>query len=113
MPTRNEMRRAGEHARQDVAAELVEPERMRRRRARPAAAPAPAAPGSNGVTSGPDQRGQQRHAHDRRADLQHGSFIADPRIEEAVRDVGQQIHRDVGDGDQQDATLHERDSRER
>src|SRR5262245_30282754 len=34
------------------------------------------------------------------------SFIADSRIEEPVQDVHQQVHRDIGDGDEQNAPLH-------
>ena len=48
--------RAGEHAREDVASELVEAERMRAGRTRPAAARSSCAAGSNGVSTGPTQR---------------------------------------------------------
>src|SRR5437899_3145905 len=36
------------------------------------------------------------------------SFEADPGIEETVGQVGEQVHRDVGDRDEEDAALHER-----
>ena len=36
------------------------------------------------------------------------SFEAHPRIDERVDEVGEQIHDDVGDGDQQNAALQQR-----
>src|SRR4051812_41892039 len=35
-------------------------------------------------------------------------LIADARIDEPVHQVGEQVHADVGDRDEQDAPLHER-----
>src|SRR5258706_13650629 len=35
-------------------------------------------------------------------------LIANPRIDEAVEEIGHEIHAHVGDGNQQDASLHQR-----
>src|SRR5258706_15578148 len=44
----------------------------------------------------------------RRRTASGGSLITDARIEEAVRQIDEEIHRDVGDRDEQNAALHRR-----
>ena len=88
--------RAGEHAREDVAAQLVEAERMRAASDRPSRSGSSCAAGSNGVSAGPAIAASAATSDDGGADLQQHprrSLIADPRIEQAVREIGQQVHR--------------------
>ena len=95
---------AGEHARENVAPQLVEAEPVRRRR-----------------TIQPTRellrhRIERRRARVRMSGEQRSTIrtmaaptllIADPRIDEPVEQIGDEVHADVGHRDQQDATLHQ------
>ena len=83
---------AGEQAREDVAAEFVEAERVRQAGGSSRSASSCAA-GSNGVSHRPERaRPARRRATIASADADHHS-IPDPRIEQPVREIGHQVHR--------------------
>ena len=87
--------RARQHARQDVAPQLVEPEPVR--------AGGPFEPqrqllaaGSNGTTTGPTTRRPAPRSSTIAAP-NPASFVADPSgSSDAVDEVGEQVHADVG-----------------
>src|SRR6185503_10327099 len=65
------------------------------------------ADGSNGVTSGPTSAASAASTT-MAAPVLSTSLEPDARIEQAVNEVGEQVHRHVGDRDQQDASLDQR-----
>ncbi len=105
-PTISEMRAPGDQPRQDVAPQLVEPERMLGRRSRQ--------PQRQMLRRRirrdqprPEQGGDDRSTDDDQADPAR-SLVSNARIEPAVDEIHDEIHADVHDRDQQDAALHQR-----
>ncbi len=101
---------ADEDAREHVAPEFVEAERMRRRRTDE--------PQRQLLSGGidpyhrrPGERQERDDNDDGRPDFQEHAaslLIANPGVEESVRDVGQKIHHHIRRRNQQNASLHQR-----